>query len=39
MFTALLAGPNRARVGMNAPGAEGNATLALNLVRWLLEPN
>ncbi|MDX2122376.1 MAG: DUF4350 domain-containing protein [Gemmatimonadota bacterium] len=39
MFTAQLAGPNRARVGMNAPGAEGNATLALNLVRWLLEPN
>lgn len=39
MFTAQLAGPNRVPVGMNAPGAEGNATLALNLVRWLLEPN
>lgn len=39
MFTAQLAGPNRAPVGMNAPGAEGNATLALNLVRWLMEPD
>ncbi len=35
MFTAQLAGPQRAPVGMNAPGAEGNATLVLNLVRWL----
>lgn len=39
MFTAQLAGPTRAPVGMNAPGATGNATLVLNLVRWLLEPN
>lgn len=38
MFTAQLAGPARTPVGMNAPGAEGNATLALNLVRWLTAP-
>ena len=35
MFSAQLAGPNRTPMGMNAPGAEKNALLALNVVRWL----
>jgi hypothetical protein len=35
MFSAQLAGPNKVPVGMNAPGAEGNARLLRNLVRWL----
>jgi hypothetical protein len=35
MFSAQLAGPNKMRMGMNAPGAEKNAQLALNLMRWL----
>lgn len=39
MFTAQLAGPNRLRVGMNAPGAPWNATFVLNVVRWLAGVN
>ncbi|HWS55362.1 MAG TPA: DUF4350 domain-containing protein [Pyrinomonadaceae bacterium] len=35
MFTAQLAGPNRARVGMNAPQAPENARFLLNVLRWL----
>ena len=35
MFTAQLAGPNRAPVGMNAPQAPQNAQFLLNVVRWL----
>jgi hypothetical protein len=35
MFSAQLAGPNRIPVGMNAPGAEQNYQLLLNLMRWL----
>jgi len=37
MFTAQLAGPRQVRVGMNAEGAEDNAALLRNLVRWLTE--
>lgn len=35
MFSAQVAGPNRVPAGMNAPGAEQNAILLRNLVRWL----
>lgn len=35
MFSAQLAGPQRAPMGMNAPVAEGNARLLVNLLRWL----
>jgi hypothetical protein len=35
MFTAQLAGPNRARVGMNSPLAPQNAQFLLNVLRWL----
>jgi hypothetical protein len=35
MFSAQLAGPNKVPMGMNAPGAEKNAQLALNVLRWL----
>jgi hypothetical protein len=35
MFTAQLAGPQRMPVGMNAPDAEQNAQIALNVLHWL----
>ncbi|MDQ3805657.1 MAG: DUF4350 domain-containing protein [Acidobacteriota bacterium] len=35
MFTAQLAGPNRSRVGMNAPQAPQNAQFLLNVMHWL----
>ena len=35
MFTAQLAGPNRQRVGMNAPEAPQNAQFLLNVLHWL----
>ena len=35
MFTAQVAGETRRRIGMNAPGAEQNAQLALNVLHWL----
>lgn len=35
MFTAQLTGPEREPVGMNAPGAERNFQLVLNVVHWL----
>lgn len=35
MFSAQLAGPGRFPVGMNAPGAEQNHQLLLNVVHWL----
>lgn len=35
MFSAQLAGPNKVPMGMNAPGAEKNSQLALNVMRWL----
>jgi hypothetical protein len=35
MFTAQLAGPDSAPMGMNAPGAEANFRLTLNLLHWL----
>jgi hypothetical protein len=35
MFSAQLAGPQRAPMGMNAPGAEQNARFALNVMHWL----
>jgi len=35
MFTAQLAGPNKTRVGMNAPYARENCRLLLNIVHWL----
>jgi hypothetical protein len=34
MFSAQLAGP-RQRMGMNAPGAEQNHQLLLNVMHWL----
>lgn len=34
MLSAQLAGPNKARFGMNRPGI-GNRQLALNIMRWL----
>jgi hypothetical protein len=35
MFSAQLAGPKRQPMGMNAPGAEQNYQLILNLMHWL----
>ena len=35
MFSAQLAGPARQPMGMNAPGAEQNFQLVLNVMRWL----
>ena len=35
MFSAQLAGPARLPMGMNAPGAETNFQLVLNVVHWL----
>ncbi|HYN84749.1 MAG TPA: hypothetical protein VER32_05830 [Pyrinomonadaceae bacterium] len=35
MFTAQLAGPNKLKVGMNAPDAAQNPQLLLNIVHWL----
>ena len=35
MFTAQLAGPQRQKVGMNAPQAPQNAQLLLNVMHWL----
>jgi hypothetical protein len=35
MFSAQLAGPDRAPMGMNAPGAEQNFQFVLNVVHWL----
>ena len=35
MFTAQLAGPNQARVGMNSDYAEENYKLLLNIIHWL----
>ncbi len=35
MFTAQWAGRNRRPMGMNAPGAEQNYQLALNVMHWL----
>ncbi|MBC7929547.1 MAG: DUF4350 domain-containing protein [Rubrivivax sp.] len=35
MFTAQLAGPNRTRVGMNAPEAKQNPQFLLNVLHWL----
>ena len=38
MFTAQLGGRDRRPMGMNAPGAEQNAQLVLNVMRWLSGP-
>jgi hypothetical protein len=35
MFTAQLAGPQQARVGMNSPNAKRNYRLLLNIIHWL----
>ncbi|HEU4780930.1 MAG TPA: DUF4350 domain-containing protein [Steroidobacteraceae bacterium] len=35
MFSAQLGGPTRQPMGMNAPGAEANFQLVLNVVHWL----
>lgn len=35
MFTAQLAGPNKARVGMNSEAASQNYRLLLNIIHWL----
>jgi len=35
MFSAQRSGPSAQPMGMNAPGAEGNARFALNLLHWL----
>jgi hypothetical protein len=35
MFSAQLSGAEQERVGMNAPGAEQNFQLVLNVVHWL----
>lgn len=35
LFTAQIAGPDRHRVGMNAPGAEQNFHFVLNVMHWL----
>ena len=35
MFTAQHAGAQRQPIGMNAPGAEANHRLVLNVVHWL----
>lgn len=36
MFSAQLAGPNHAPMGMNAPAARENPTFLLNLMHWLV---
>lgn len=38
MFSAQLAGAQRAPMGLNAPGAEQNAQFVLNLLHWLAGP-
>ena len=38
MFSAQLAGADRAPMGMNSPGAEQNAQFVLNLLHWLTAP-
>lgn len=38
MFSAQLAGTDRAPMGMNSPGAEQNAQFVLNLLHWLATP-
>jgi len=35
MCSAQVSGPNRTPMGMNDPGASGNAQFCLNTVRWL----
>jgi hypothetical protein len=35
MFSAQLAGPEKQPIGMNAPGAEQNFQLVLNVLHWL----
>jgi hypothetical protein len=35
MFSAQVAGPNQAPMGMNAPAAKQNHRLLLNVLRWL----
>jgi hypothetical protein len=35
MFSAQLAGPTKQKSGMNAPGAEQNHQLLLNVIHWL----
>jgi hypothetical protein len=35
MFTAQIGGPNRTKMGMNAPLAEQNAQFVLNVLHWL----
>lgn len=35
MFSAQLAGPQRAPMGMNSPGAEQNGQFVLNVMHWL----
>lgn len=35
MFSAQLAGPDKQPMGMNAPGAEQNFQLVLNVLHWL----
>ncbi|HYC86898.1 MAG TPA: hypothetical protein VEB86_16815, partial [Chryseosolibacter sp.] len=35
MFSAQLAGPDKARMGMNEPTAKNNAQLLLNIIHWL----
>jgi hypothetical protein len=35
MFTAQLAGPTKARAGMNADYADENYRLLLNIIHWL----
>lgn len=35
MFTAQVSGPQRAPMGLRAPGAEQNKAFALKIVRWL----
>lgn len=35
MFSAQVAGPKRAPMGMNAPGAEQNYQFVLNVLHWL----
>lgn len=35
MFSAQLAGPEKARVGMNHPAARQNAQFLLNIIHWL----
>lgn len=37
MFTAQLAGPQAAPMGLNAPGAEQNKQFALNVMHWLTD--